>query len=125
VVSVIIPTYNASRYLDAQLRAVRAQTMKALDILVIDSSSSDKTLDTAKQHAIQTVTIPKVKIAFELLRHSIIMRMIRDGLSYISECVAFHEHSCGRSQVRHNKAREKVRELAMSEPQLSDEILIV
>jgi rhamnosyltransferase len=59
VVSVIIPTYNASRYLDAQLRASRAQTVKDLDILVIDSSSSDETLEIAKQHAVQTVTIPK------------------------------------------------------------------
>ena len=59
MVSVVIPTYNASRYLDAQLRALRAQTVKDLDILVIDSSSSDETLDIAKQHAIQTVTIPK------------------------------------------------------------------
>jgi rhamnosyltransferase len=33
--------------------------VKDLDILVIDSSSSDKTLDIAKQHAIQTVIIPK------------------------------------------------------------------
>jgi len=33
--------------------------VKDLDILVIDSSSSDETLDIAKQHAIQTVIIPK------------------------------------------------------------------
>ena len=33
--------------------------MKDLDILVIDSSSSDKTLDIAKQYAVQTATIPK------------------------------------------------------------------
>jgi cellulose synthase/poly-beta-1,6-N-acetylglucosamine synthase-like glycosyltransferase len=59
VVSVVIPTYNASRYLDAQLRALFAQTVKDLDILVIDSSSSDKTLDIAKQYAVQTVIIPK------------------------------------------------------------------
>jgi len=59
VVSVVIPTYNASRYLDGQLRALRAQTVKDLEILVIDSSSSDQTLDIAKQHAIQTVIIPK------------------------------------------------------------------
>lgn len=59
MVSVVIPTYNASRYLDVQLKALRAQTVKDLDIVVIDSSSSDETLNIAKQHAIQTVTIPK------------------------------------------------------------------
>jgi rhamnosyltransferase len=59
VVRVVIPTYNASRYLDVQLRALRTQTVKDLEILVIDSSSSDKTLDIAKQYSVLTVTIPK------------------------------------------------------------------
>lgn len=34
-------------------------------------------------------------------------------------------HMRGRSQVRHDKAREKVRELVLSEPQLFGEILVV
>jgi rhamnosyltransferase len=59
MVSVVIPTYNAARYLDAQLRALRAQTVKDCDIFIIDSSSSDKTLDIAKQYSVQTLTIPK------------------------------------------------------------------
>ena len=59
MVSVVIPTYNASRYLDKQLRSLRSQTLKDLDILVIDSSSSDETVDIAKQHAIHTVIISK------------------------------------------------------------------
>ena len=61
MVSVVIPTYNAARYLDAQLRALRTQTVKDLEILIIDSSSSDQTLEIAKQHAIQTAIIPKEK----------------------------------------------------------------
>ena len=59
MVSVVIPTYNAERHLDAQLRALQTQSIRDLDILVIDSSSSDGTLDIAKRHAIQTATIPK------------------------------------------------------------------
>ncbi len=59
MVSVVIPTYNASRYLDAQLKALRAQSVKDLEILVIDSSSSDRTLDIAKAYAVQTLSISK------------------------------------------------------------------
>jgi len=59
VVSVVIPTYNASRYLDAQLKALRAQSVKELEILVIDSSSSDRTLEIAKEYAVQTLSIRK------------------------------------------------------------------
>jgi GT2 family glycosyltransferase len=59
VPTVIIPTYNASRYLDAQLKALRAQTVKDLDILIIDSSSSDQTVSIAKKHGAETLVIPK------------------------------------------------------------------
>jgi rhamnosyltransferase len=59
VLTIIIPTYNASQYLDAQLTALRAQTIKDLDILIIDSSSSDETVSIAKKHAVETLVIPK------------------------------------------------------------------
>ena len=61
MVSVVIPTYNASRYLDAQLRALHAQTAKDLDILIVDSSSSDRTVDIAKQYSVRTLIIPKME----------------------------------------------------------------
>ena len=59
MVSVVIPTYNASRYLDAQLKSLRAQSVKDLDILVIDSSSRDRTVEIAAQYSVKTVIIPK------------------------------------------------------------------
>jgi rhamnosyltransferase len=59
VITVIIPTYNASQYLDAQLKALRAQTIKDLDILIIDSSSSDETVSIAKKHGVDTLVIQK------------------------------------------------------------------
>ncbi len=59
MVSVVIPTYNASRYLDVQLKALRAQSVKDLDILVIDSSSRDRTVEIAAQYSVKTVIIPK------------------------------------------------------------------
>ena len=61
MVSVVIPTYNASRYLDAQLRALHAQTAKDLDILIVDSSSSDRTVDIAKQYSVRTLIIPRME----------------------------------------------------------------
>ena len=59
MLTIIIPTYNASQYLDAQLRALRAQTIKDLDILIIDSSSSDETVSIAQKHEVETVVIPR------------------------------------------------------------------
>lgn len=59
MVSVIIPTYNASSYLDAQLCMLRRQKLPEFEILIIDSSSSDRTLEIAKAHAVRTLCIPK------------------------------------------------------------------
>jgi rhamnosyltransferase len=41
------------------LRALRTQTAKDLDILIVDSSSSDRTVEIAKQYSVQIVIIPK------------------------------------------------------------------
>jgi rhamnosyltransferase len=59
VLTVIIPTYNASRYLGAQLKALQAQTIKDLHILVIDSSSCDETVAIANEYAVETIVIPQ------------------------------------------------------------------
>jgi len=59
LISVIIPTLNAAAYLDAQLLALQHQTAKNLEILIIDSSSSDATLEIAKAHNVRATVIPK------------------------------------------------------------------
>ena len=44
-ISVIIPTYNSRRTLEAAIRSVSNQTFSAHEILVIDGGSTDGTLD--------------------------------------------------------------------------------
>ena len=59
MVSIIIPTYNASRYLAAQLNALHRQTVGHAEILIIDSSSTDNTLEVANSYKLKTFVIPK------------------------------------------------------------------
>jgi len=47
-ISVIIPTYNSRRTLEAAIRSVSNQTFSAHEILVIDGGSTDGTLDVIK-----------------------------------------------------------------------------
>jgi glycosyltransferase involved in cell wall biosynthesis len=44
-VSIVIPTYNASRFILETVNAVRAQTVRELDILIVDDGSTDTTCD--------------------------------------------------------------------------------
>ena len=58
-ITVIIPTYNASSYLTVQLEALASQTIRAAEILLIDSSSTDDTVKIAESYRVRTVVIPK------------------------------------------------------------------
>jgi rhamnosyltransferase len=58
-ISIIIPTYNASRYLDVQLKALLSQCIKDSEIIIVDSSSSDNTLEIAKLYGVHAFVIPK------------------------------------------------------------------
>ena len=51
LVSVVIPSYNASATLDETLRSVRSQTHRALEIIVVNDGSTDDTAEIAKRHA--------------------------------------------------------------------------
>jgi glycosyltransferase involved in cell wall biosynthesis len=51
LVSVVIPSHNASGTLDETLRSVRSQTHRALDIIVVNDGSTDSTRDVAMRHA--------------------------------------------------------------------------
>src|ERR1700722_1513540 len=58
LVSVIIPAYNAERYLGFTLASVQAQTYKNIEILVVDDGSIDSTAEIVEQAARTEGRIP-------------------------------------------------------------------
>ncbi|HEY2895571.1 MAG TPA: glycosyltransferase family 2 protein [Gemmatimonadaceae bacterium] len=59
LVSVIVPAFNAAAYLGAALDSLRAQTVRDLEIIVIDDGSSDDTAGVAHLHAAND---PRVRV---------------------------------------------------------------
>lgn len=57
MLSIIIPTYNASEYLSALLDRLESQTVKDFELIVIDSSSSDNTVEIAASYNCRVITI--------------------------------------------------------------------
>lgn len=49
-ISIIIPVYNGEKYLKRCLDSILNQTLKALQIIVVDDGSSDKSLDLVKTY---------------------------------------------------------------------------
>lgn len=58
MISVIIPTLNAGKYIQGLLASIKSQTVSC-DIVVIDSSSSDDTVNIAKSYGARTIVIER------------------------------------------------------------------
>ncbi len=48
--SVIIPAYNAEKYIDATLNSISSQTLSDFEVLVVDDGSSDSTKEIVARH---------------------------------------------------------------------------
>jgi glycosyltransferase involved in cell wall biosynthesis len=57
LVSVVIPVFNAEKWLFSLLTSIKAQTYKNLELIVIDDGSTDGSLDIAQRYAVQNPEI--------------------------------------------------------------------
>jgi len=88
-VSIVIPTLNAEKELDQLLTKLENQTIPPKEILVIDSSSEDNTIQLAKQHPlVRTHIIPRTWFnhggtrgtAFTMTTGDIVVFMTQDAI---------------------------------------------
>ena len=52
-VSVIVPAYNAEKYLERCLNSIAAQTMSEFECIIVDDGSTDKTAEIAKRFVLK------------------------------------------------------------------------
>jgi len=57
LVSILIPAYNAERWIADTIQSALAQTWPTKEIIIVDDGSSDQTLQVAREFACKTVCL--------------------------------------------------------------------
>ncbi|MAS81244.1 MAG: hypothetical protein CMF45_00990 [Legionellales bacterium] len=62
--SVIIRTYNEAQYIEPLLKSIRLQTLQNIEIILVDSESTDDTVEIASKYCDKIVDIKKSEFTF-------------------------------------------------------------
>ena len=90
-ISIIIPTYNAEKYIKELLKSIKNQKLaNIVEVIVIDSSSKDKTVEIANQLNAKTLVIKKEEfdhgktrtLAGKSAKGSILVYLTQDAILY-------------------------------------------
>lgn len=87
MISIIIPTWQASNCLSSLLTSLVSQTVKDYELIVIDSSSTDNTLDIAKSYDAGIVVIPKSDFDHGATRTLAAKKAVGDIIIFLSQDV--------------------------------------
>lgn len=90
MISIIIPTYNASGYLPLLARKLESQTIKDCELIIIDSSSSDDTVEIGRSFKANVMILPKAEfdhgatrtLAARKAKGDIIVYLTQDALPF-------------------------------------------
>ena len=62
--SIIIRAYNEEKHIGRLLEGIKQQTIKDVEVILVDSGSTDSTIDIAKSYGAQVVRIPSAEFTF-------------------------------------------------------------
>ena len=90
MISIIIPTFNAEKYLLKILEKLKQQTIKDFELIIIDSSSKDKTIEIAKKYTNNIIIIPQSEFdhggtrakAAKIAKGDILVFLTQDALPF-------------------------------------------
>lgn len=62
--SIVIRAYNEEKHIGRLLEGIKQQTIKDVDVILVDSGSTDSTVTIAESHGAQIVRIPSAEFTF-------------------------------------------------------------
>lgn len=93
-VSVIIPTKNGGHYLTSLLSSLKEQSIKPIQILVIDSSSEDNTIKISKSFEVDIIQIEAKAFDHGGTRNLAASRSTGDILVFLTQDTLFKDAKC-------------------------------
>ena len=94
MITIIVPTYNASEHLPSLLTRLESQTVGDYELIVVDSSSNDNTVDIAQSHRAKIITISKSKFDHGGTRSLAAKEAQGDILVYLTQdALPYNEHA--------------------------------
>lgn len=93
--SIIIPTYYAQNYLQKLLETIKEQSIEDYELIIIDSSSKDKTVEIAKNYTDNVIVILQSEFdhggtraqAAQIAKGEILVFLTQDALPYNSSTI--------------------------------------
>lgn len=89
MISLIIPTLNAERYISGLLNSINEQTVKVDEVLLVDSSSIDNTQGIAKSFGAKIITINKNDFNHGGTRNFAVKQVRGDILVFLTQDAIF------------------------------------
>lgn len=96
-ISVIIPTLNASPHIEQLLSMIREQDVGPSEVIIIDSSSEDKTVDIARKFHAKTIVIPSHTFNHGKTRNMAAMEATGDMLIFMTQDALPLDHTLFRT----------------------------
>jgi rhamnosyltransferase len=92
--SIVIPTYNVSKYLPALLGKLKSQTIKDFELIVIDSSSSDNTVEIAASYNCRVITINRANFDHGTTRNLAVSEVSSEFIVFLTQdAIPVNEHT--------------------------------
>ena len=85
-VTVVIPVYNEAKYLKYVIKSIQYQTLKEIEILIIDDKSTDKSVKTVLKFQKED---PRIRLIKNKKNRGILYNRIYGGLQARGEYIAF------------------------------------